>query len=715
MVTAVFCNGNDTATAYGLWQYDYGQVLRIQGLDLPKAVEIHFSLSDSGGESITRIGITSDGVTDVTMPDSMLENSDTSGNYRIYAFVYLVDDNSGETVKKIILPVTSRPKPEGYTSGEDNPWDDAITAVNEAADRAESAAQESQRWAVGIESVPESATDNAKYYAGQAAANAQQTTSDTVAAEAAKKLAETAAANAEISAGSADKSQQSAETAANNATKAQGEAESAQKSAKESADSAITAATTAVNKAAAATSAAEQSASSANNASQHPTQAPQSATQAAQALGQVQDASDTALQDINTASSAAINGIGYAKDQAVAAVDNIKSTALTDIQNAGTAQVQAVQDEGTTQVSAVQQAASEIIADREQITQNANDIVQLKLDVTDLQNNSADGIISNAEGTTIQLTDSSNKLLQGLIIYGKSTQDGEPAPDNPITISNVGDSGSVGVTVTGTNLLDVNAMAQLTIDDKQYQGVEVQGLRPGNYYVLANNKTIRSDYIYVTVHKQDGSYTDWMFFITNAAVTNQSVTIEEGDSIIVANITTSDNRDTTIQKFNFYQIQVNVGSKPLPWEPYKPTQTLTLTTPDGLPGIPVTSGGNITIDGQQYIADAINMASEKRIQHVGVIASYNGESVGDVWMSTTGQLTTGAKVLYQLGSSIETELSPEEIQAYKGMHTNRPNTTISNNYDTYMGVDYIVDTKMYIDSKFAELQQAILATQQQLL
>ena len=51
----------------GLWQWDYGQVLRIQGLNLPKAVEIHFSLQESGGQSVTRIGMTKDGVTDVVI------------------------------------------------------------------------------------------------------------------------------------------------------------------------------------------------------------------------------------------------------------------------------------------------------------------------------------------------------------------------------------------------------------------------------------------------------------------------------------------------------------------------------------------------------------------------------------------------------------------------------------------------------------------------
>ena len=44
MITVVFKDGCDYASAAGLMQWDYGQVLRIQGLKLPTAVEIHFSL-----------------------------------------------------------------------------------------------------------------------------------------------------------------------------------------------------------------------------------------------------------------------------------------------------------------------------------------------------------------------------------------------------------------------------------------------------------------------------------------------------------------------------------------------------------------------------------------------------------------------------------------------------------------------------------------------
>ena len=121
MVTVVFNPGDTSASKYSaLSQYDYGQVLRIQGLNLPAAVEIDFALQPNGGTSIPRIGITKDGVTDVVIPDSMLENNDSTKDYSIYAFVFLTDATSGQTEYRITLGVTARPKPE-VPGGGDNP------------------------------------------------------------------------------------------------------------------------------------------------------------------------------------------------------------------------------------------------------------------------------------------------------------------------------------------------------------------------------------------------------------------------------------------------------------------------------------------------------------------------------------------------------------------------------------------------------------------
>ena len=133
MIFATLKDGCLYTTATGLWQYDYGQILRVQGMDLPTAVEVHFSLRETGGEAVTRVGVTKDGVTDVVIPDSMLENGDTAIDYKIFAFIYLADGESGETVRKITMPVRSRPKPEAFGQPEDAElFREAIAAVNEA-------------------------------------------------------------------------------------------------------------------------------------------------------------------------------------------------------------------------------------------------------------------------------------------------------------------------------------------------------------------------------------------------------------------------------------------------------------------------------------------------------------------------------------------------------------------------------------------------------
>lgn len=159
----------------GLWQWDYGQVLRIQGLNLPKAVEIHFSLQESGGEAKKRVGFTKDGATDVVIPESMLENEEPLGNYDIFAFIYLTDDTSGQTEYKICMPVKARPKPEAFDKPEDGEiFREAIKAVNAAADRAEESEKQAEGWAHGREDMPDREEDNAMYYAEKAAQTAME-------------------------------------------------------------------------------------------------------------------------------------------------------------------------------------------------------------------------------------------------------------------------------------------------------------------------------------------------------------------------------------------------------------------------------------------------------------------------------------------------------------------------------------------------------------
>lgn len=161
MVIVAFPPGEKYAVNYTtLDQYDYGQILRIQGLKLPKTVEVHFSTQETGGTSITRVGVTKDGVTDVLIPDSVLENGDTTQNYSIFAFVYVTDATSGKTEYRAKLEVKARPKPE-VPGGNDNPdvFRDAVLAVRESALKAEEDAKKTTEDRKAVEHAVESVKD----------------------------------------------------------------------------------------------------------------------------------------------------------------------------------------------------------------------------------------------------------------------------------------------------------------------------------------------------------------------------------------------------------------------------------------------------------------------------------------------------------------------------------------------------------------------------
>ena len=131
---ARFKEGSRTAEVKEIWQWDYGQILRIQGLNLPTAVEIHFSLDEHGGEAARRIGVTKDGVTDVPIPDLMVENESAYGDsYYFFAYIYLTDETSGNTEYKIRAKVSTRSKPEGFVSDGNDTFAEILKTVNEIA------------------------------------------------------------------------------------------------------------------------------------------------------------------------------------------------------------------------------------------------------------------------------------------------------------------------------------------------------------------------------------------------------------------------------------------------------------------------------------------------------------------------------------------------------------------------------------------------------
>lgn len=132
-ITSAVFGAFRVATTAPLWQYDYGQILRFRGLDLPEAYEVHFSNSESG-EAKTMIG----GADGVSIPDEYL----VSG-LPIYAWVFLhTGSNDGETRYMVKIPVNKRPKPsdEEPTPEQQSAITEAIAALNAGIERAEMAA-----------------------------------------------------------------------------------------------------------------------------------------------------------------------------------------------------------------------------------------------------------------------------------------------------------------------------------------------------------------------------------------------------------------------------------------------------------------------------------------------------------------------------------------------------------------------------------------------
>lgn len=166
MITAIIDAGQHYCQAVSdLWQWDYGQTLRIQGVKIPAAVEVQFSTTERIGETVTRIGVTKEEVTEVPIPDTLLEGNGASHDYVIYAFIYVEDAISGKTEHKIAMNFRARPKPEAHATAEEGElFRQAIAAVSESADRAESArdlAEGSARTAQGSAEAAEQAKNEA--------------------------------------------------------------------------------------------------------------------------------------------------------------------------------------------------------------------------------------------------------------------------------------------------------------------------------------------------------------------------------------------------------------------------------------------------------------------------------------------------------------------------------------------------------------------------
>lgn len=432
MVTAVFTDNDDYARAYGLWQWDYGQQLRIEGLHLPTAVEIHFALQETGGEAITRVGTTKDGITTVTIPDSMLEGNRATWTadkaYNIYAWVYLSDKSSGETIKRITMQVKSRPKPEAFEApGDGEIFHEAIEAVNDAAKRAEDAGDKA---IAAADEAKAAAAQTAKHLeAVQGLAEQVETNADTVAQD--KQTVAGMLSQTQQAASEAVLSAQAAKLSETAAGQAQTGAEAAEDTARQYAEE---------------TEADRQAVANDKQAVSQMREAVAADRQAVEQTAlQFEQTAQDALTAIGQAQSTAVGAVKAEGNKQTTAVQEAGTQAVSEVTEAKTTAVEAVTAEGDKQTKRVEDAAAGIVADREQINQNKTDIAGLVEGMTDL----APAIHSTASGSVITADDAAEgRPFRGLRVFGKSTQDGTPSVENPVPIVSAGESGTINVSIS---------------------------------------------------------------------------------------------------------------------------------------------------------------------------------------------------------------------------------------------------------------------------
>lgn len=247
-----------------------------------------------------------------------------------------------------------------------------------------------------------------------------------------------------------------------------------------------------------------------------------------------------------------------------------------------------------------------------QIEQNKKDVDSLKEDIS----TKITKFYASSQGET-HITDSDNGKIQDMMLYGKSSQDGTPSLENPVEIKSVVNP---VIKICGKNLYDSKKFPIIlnraldTNTGKIYESLSGKYCATEKYIPFPYSGKKVSFNASMSVCAYDKDYK----FITTANKNNGQV--PSGTMYVRFDIKTEE-KD---------KAQIELSENATTYEPYK-EQTIQL--PITLNAIPVSSGGNVTINGQQYIADYVDVERGKVIRNilkwylVDVKVAFNNEGV----------------------------------------------------------------------------------------
>ena len=349
-------------------------------------------------------------------------------------------------------------------------------------------------------------------------------------------------------------------------------------------------------------------------------------------------------------------------------------------------------------------------------------------------------------GNPISVDDAFPAPLCGLTVYGRSTQDGTPTPDAPVPIVSAGDSGSVAVKVTGKNLL--RGINRLIAPSEEIEGgVRIVNDTGGNSRLAFFTAELKKGVQYTISYKEkivQGTNIKVSVYLPNITQYVGYTFIPRQDTDILG-IYLNQQQIGTVEVTD---IQIELGKTATTYSPYR-EQLLTLSTPNGLPGIPVTSGGNYTDQsGQQWVCDEVDLERGMKVQRVNAVDLSTCTVTGTTELAVTKRLSIllpirgrdyktealcnklqflvsfsndtphfyvdtsnaqvfipiGAKnpeegeyiLLYVLATPIETPLTPAELTAYKAISTYGPDTVVQAGDGAGVRLEYQRDVNIAI-------------------
>lgn len=455
-----------------------------------------------------------------------------------------------------------------------------------------------------------------------------------------------------------------------------------------------------------------------------------------------------AAGDAKTASDAAA-GAADAKAAAVAAQKDAAASKAAAANSSAAARTS--EDAAAKSAEDADNTANNIKDSMTQISENKEAVSKLEEDTTALQKRQ-NVLVGSETGNPVSCDDAFAAPLCGLNVYGKSTQDGTPSPDAPVPIVSAGDGGNVTVKVTGANMLEgtkpgMKSTPQGATYTIHENGISITGTAINLFTILLHDDVshpLTRGIYYLTTSGLSSSSVLNFYFIgkISSDVQNLKVTLtRDVDFSLRLQIGKGATLDTTIQ--------VSLTrNKIATYSPYH-EQLLTLPTPNGLPGIPVTSGGNYTDqNGQQWVCDEVDLERGVKVQRVNIVDLSTCVITGTTNLAVTKRLAIrlplngrdyktealcnklqflvsftkdtlhfyvdvssaqvfipiGAKtpeegeyiLFYALATPIETPLTPAEIAAYKALTAYAPDTVVQASDGAGVKLEYQRDANIAI-------------------